>query len=254
MPPELTTEERSLRNLTETRSASGADKALAARRMNRPCRDGFRPRRVGFFAPCSPYCKFLRWGTRESSGAVIVRQPRRECRTGHAFSLVELVIVVVIIGVIASIAVPRMSSAAANAEANALEATLAGVRKAIDLYYAEHGKYPGYAPATGLRNDENFVKQLLMYTDESGNMNAAPSTTFRFGPYLRKPFPKNPTNGLSTVFVKAAPGEATPAADTCGWGCGAFARLLRYQCDRDGTEEDRRRGSDRRFCDAGRRG
>ncbi len=146
-----------------------------------------------------------------------MRQPRRECRTGHAFSLVELVIVVVIIGVIASIAVPRMSSAAANAEANALEATLAGVRKAIDLYYAEHGKYPGYAPATGLRNDENFVKQLLMYTDESGNMNAAPSTTFRFGPYLRKPFPKNPTNGLSTVFVKAAPGEATPAADTCGW-------------------------------------
>jgi type II secretory pathway pseudopilin PulG len=47
-------------------------------------------------------------------------------------SLVEPVVVVIIIGIIAAIAVARMTSAGKSAEAQALTATLADVRKTID--------------------------------------------------------------------------------------------------------------------------
>ncbi len=140
---------------------------------------------------------------------------RRPARS--AFSLVELVIVVTIIGVLASIAVPRMTGASAGAKANALQATLANVRKTIDIYYAEHGQYPGYDSATGLPNNAAFVDQLLMYTDAAGKTNATHGGTYKYGPYLRSPFPRNPINKLDTVFVKAVPGDADPADGAFGW-------------------------------------
>lgn len=139
----------------------------------------------------------------------------RNARAG--FSLVELVIVVTIIGIIASIAVPRVSNATARASANALEATIANVRKAIDCYYAEHSGYPGYNPANGSPSDDDFVKQLTMYSDYRGNTNATYGLPFLYGPYLRAPFPKNPTNDLDTVFVKATPADASPADGSVGW-------------------------------------
>ena len=124
--------------------------------------------------------------------------------------------VVTIIGVLASIAVPRLSGAATGANSAALQATLAGVRKAIDMYYAEHGSYPGYEPSEDPSGDW-FIEQLTMYSDADGDTNATFSTTYKFGPYLRKPFPTNPTNDLKTVFVKPTPSAPDPAAGSYGW-------------------------------------
>ncbi len=142
------------------------------------------------------------------------RPPRLGAR---AFSLVELVIVVVIIGIIAAIAVPRISSGATSASANALEATITNVRKAIDIYYAEHGGYPGYNPSDGSPDGTWFQNQLLMYSDDKGNTNAARTAIYRFGPYIRAPFPKNPSNKLDSVHVKATEAEASPADGSVGW-------------------------------------
>ena len=134
----------------------------------------------------------------------------------HAFSLVELVMVVTILGIIAAIAVPRMTTAATNASSNALQATLANVRKVIDVYYAEHGRYPGYDPATGLPNNDAFVDQLLLYTDSDGKTNATYAQPFIYGPYLRAvpPFPISGegaaagVKGDTTVAAAAAAGVA----------------------------------------------
>lgn len=134
-----------------------------------------------------------------------------------AFSLVELVIVVTIIGMISSIAVPRVAQAAKNSRVSALQETLTNVRSAIDLYYAEHSRYPGYDPSTGLPHDQKFVEQLLMYTDAQGRTQATSSGNYIYGPYLRSPFPKNPHNKLDTVKVKATPGVADPASGSVGW-------------------------------------
>ena len=145
--------------------------------------------------------------------------PCSKRRTFHrrAFTLVELVIVVVIIGIVAAIAVPRLSKASGNASGKALEATLTNVRKAMELYYAEHGKYPGYAPLTNNPDDARFEPQLTLYTNKDGLPSAGFGASFIFGPYLRAPFPKNPTNDLKTVKVKANPGDADPGEGTVGW-------------------------------------
>ena len=56
-----------------------------------------------------------------------------------------------------------------------------------------------------------------MYTDVQGKTNATYGNPFLYGPYLRPPFPTNPTNGLTTVNVKAAPQDADPAEGSVGW-------------------------------------
>lgn len=138
-------------------------------------------------------------------------------RRRRGFSLVELVLVVTIISILAAIAVPRMSGAAVSAKANALQATLTNVRKAVDVYYAEHGKYPGYTPGTNTPNDTAFLRQLMFYSDDRGATNSTYSAQYEYGPYLRTPFPTNPTNGLNSVKVKADPSEADPADGSVGW-------------------------------------
>ena len=143
------------------------------------------------------------------------QQSRRICQ--GAFTLVELVMVVTIVGIVAAIAVPRMSSVSTSASAHALEATLTSVRKSIDCYYAEHGRFPGYNPANGAPNGIEFVKQLTMYSSKQGQSQAGLAAPYIYGPYLRAPFVRNPTNGLSTVHVKATPAAANPADGSVGW-------------------------------------
>ncbi len=138
----------------------------------------------------------------------------------RAFSLVEMVIVIVIIGVVAAIAVPRVTTASRQAKVNALEATMATVDQAMELYYADHGKYPGYNPGTGTPDSANFPLQLTRYTDEAGNTSTTFGTPFVYGPYLREPFPTNPVNGLNNVSVRA-----TPASPTLLGGSGWLAVL-----------------------------
>lgn len=139
------------------------------------------------------------------------------CRIRAAFTLVELVMVVTIIGTIAAIAAPRMSGAASNSTRNALEASISHVRTAIDCYYAEHSRYPGYVVASGTPDGTAFVNQLTLFSDAKGNTNASSTSPYLYGPYLRAPFPTNPFNNLSTVHVKANLGSANPAPGSTGW-------------------------------------
>lgn len=125
--------------------------------------------------------------------------------------------VVVIIGLISAIAVPRITRGTRTTQAQSVAATINSVRTAIDAYYAEHGRYPGYNPANGLPNGSAFIDQLTRYTDEQGRPNPVPTATYRFGPYLRPPFPTNPRNGLNTVHVKPIPTAPNPAAGSVGW-------------------------------------
>ncbi len=101
-------------------------------------------------------------------------------RSRRAFSLLELVIVVVILGILAAIAVPRMSRSATAAADNAVMADLAVIRNAIDLFQTEHGgAYPALADVTNA---------LTQYSDINGTAFSATKDTATgkiYGPYLR---------------------------------------------------------------------
>lgn len=125
--------------------------------------------------------------------------------------------VVTIIGIIAAIAAPRVSSSTANSSAGALKATLSNIRSAIDIYYAEHNRFPGYAPGTTTPDGDEFVRQLTLYSDADGKTNANYTSDYVFGPYLRAPFPVNPANKLRTVHVKPLLNSPDPGDGSVGW-------------------------------------
>jgi len=66
-------------------------------------------------------------------------RPSSRCRKG--FSLVELSVVVIIIGVLAAIGVPRMFKSIERSKASEAFKYLAAVRASQDRYQAQHGTY-----------------------------------------------------------------------------------------------------------------
>ena len=58
------------------------------------------------------------------------------------FSLIEIMVVVIIIGLLAAIAAPRLSGHSLHAEIRQTEANIDTIMMAIGLYEIAHGKYP----------------------------------------------------------------------------------------------------------------
>ncbi|MCA9139590.1 MAG: prepilin-type N-terminal cleavage/methylation domain-containing protein [Planctomycetales bacterium] len=63
-------------------------------------------------------------------------------RTRSGFSLIEMVIVILILGIIAAVAAPRMFDTAEQAEINTTRQQLAVLRNAIEMHRAQNGTYP----------------------------------------------------------------------------------------------------------------
>jgi general secretion pathway protein G len=69
-------------------------------------------------------------------------QPRRRQRTRRGFTLMELVVVMTVIGLLLTLALPRYLDAIDRGKAKVLERNLALMREAIDRYYGDQGRYP----------------------------------------------------------------------------------------------------------------
>ena len=116
----------------------------------------------------------------------------------RAFTLIELVVVVVIVGILAAIAIPRLSRGTAGAGDSALSGNLGVLRKAIDIYAMEHG---GLYPTAA-----NFATAMIQYTDSAGTISATPTATAIYGPYLRSIPPLPVSTNKSNSGVAAADG------------------------------------------------
>jgi prepilin-type N-terminal cleavage/methylation domain-containing protein len=147
---------------------------------------------------------------------------RTRRRHSRAFTMLELVIVVVILGIIAAIAIPRLSRGSAGASDSALSGNLAVLRNAVDLFAAEHnGTYPKLA---------TFEAQLTTYSDASGAAQAARDTTHIYGPYLRAlpPLPVGADKGKTSLVSAYTSGN--------GWVYDEATGKISANCP--GTEAD----------------
>jgi general secretion pathway protein G len=71
----------------------------------------------------------------------------------NGFTLVELVVVVLILGILAAIAAPKIITNTGDAEDSGIAQTLSNVRDAIELYRAENGVYPPNAAANDIHTE-----------------------------------------------------------------------------------------------------
>jgi general secretion pathway protein G len=115
-------------------------------------------------------------------------------RKHKGFTLIELVVVVMILGILAAVAAPKLLNTSSTATDNGLRQTLNTVRSAIERYAAENG---GQLPAANSSDPEVFRAALKEY--------------------LRGPFPASPVgNKNNDVEIVTGP-IGTASGSTSGW-------------------------------------
>src|SRR4051794_5901046 len=140
-------------------------------------------------------------------------------RRAAGFTLVEILIVVVILGIMATIVIPQFSNASHQARENTLKDDLRYLRVQVQVYKAQHKDvapgYPGgdrYATPT----EADFIAQMTSYTSVDGAVSSSPSNVYKYGPYLSG-VPENPLTHKTTITVVAGSAAlSTPTTDD-GW-------------------------------------
>jgi len=124
-----------------------------------------------------------------------------------AFTLIEVLIVVIIMAVLAATIIPQFSSSTKDAKESSLVFNLHTVQSQIELYKVHHlGKYPELS---------KFADQMTAKTNvDGGSTGDTP-----YGPYITGEVPENPFNNSNELVAVATPGTVPTAvvAGGAGW-------------------------------------
>ncbi|MEC8115267.1 MAG: prepilin-type N-terminal cleavage/methylation domain-containing protein, partial [Planctomycetota bacterium] len=71
----------------------------------------------------------------------------------RAFTLVELLVVIALIGVLAALLLSALSSAQQRARATQTTSTMEAFAAACETFFQDHGQYPGVVPEALLAQD-----------------------------------------------------------------------------------------------------
>lgn len=123
------------------------------------------------------------------------------------FTLIEILIVVIILGILAAIVIPQFAGASDDARKSSTASQLQTLRSAVELYKLQHGD--SY-PTTGGSVTGAWQWSQLLSTSTSYDGK-------QVGPYLQQT-PMNPLAGRSDV--------GTSAGATVGWFIQADGRIF----------------------------
>ena len=111
---------------------------------------------------------------------------RRRCRDERGFSLIELIVVLVILGLLATVVAPKVMDRLKGAKKELAKVDIANLEQALDLFSFDVGRYP---------STEEGLQALLVN----------PGGDQWKGPYLKKTtLPKDP---WQREFVYRSPGQ-----------------------------------------------
>ena len=165
----------------------------------------------------------------KAATAILLRKPGG--RRTASFTLVELLVVIMIVGTLAAVAVPQFGDSSRDAKLAALDRDLAALRGAVERYKLEHGGQPPGRVAThrigggsggGVGGSitviightdrvDAFTKQLSFYSNARGDTSTEKTAAYPCGPYLRSGIPDSP---VAEGKAAAAPAVVSVVADT----------------------------------------
>jgi general secretion pathway protein G len=123
----------------------------------------------------------------------------------EAFTLIEVLIVVVIMAILAAAVIPQFTDSTKDAKASTVKFNLHTLRSQIQLYRTHHN---GSTPS-------GTLAELLASTDSTGTQGTGAS--FPYGPYLRE-IPLNPISNAKTVkVITNDPAQAADVTGSGGW-------------------------------------
>lgn len=126
-----------------------------------------------------------------------------------AYTIVELLIVVVILAILAALIIPAFNDISVEASETTLRSDLEIMRRAMEIYYLEHkGKYP------------TSLTALARYTSEAGAMSSNKTAIYKYGLYIKQipPCPTGPNKGATGWgAANANPPTVVNNIPTVGW-------------------------------------
>jgi general secretion pathway protein G len=121
-------------------------------------------------------------------------------RNNSGFTLVEILIVVIILGILAAIVIPQFTNASDSARQSSIQSQLQTIRSQIQLYKVQH---LDNVPTTANMITTQW-EALTSTSDQNATFPPANGQT-ALGPYLQQA-PINPYNNSTTIAAAAGAG------------------------------------------------
>lgn len=119
-----------------------------------------------------------------------IRKHDHSSAVAVGFTLIEIMVVIVILGILATIVIPHFTTASDESRDAAVRSNLKTVRGQLQLYSAEHNSdFPDLA---------SFEDQMTLASNVDGETAAIGTDGYPFGPYI-KLIPLNPFAETRTV-------------------------------------------------------
>ena len=130
-------------------------------------------------------------------------------RARRAFSLIELMIVIVIMAVLAAIIIPKFQDQSRRSKEAALKSDLSQVRTSIATFQADTGLYPK------LLTDLAATSAPTQGYDSSAALQSITAANWH-GPYITGTMPNDPVSGSAFTYTITSPGVGNVAASATG--------------------------------------